>query len=68
MIQDLVEVGTWKPWKFGRANGPRLSHISFANYLVLIAEASLDQPDVIQRMLAEFCAKWGQEIVLFKKN
>lgn len=36
-ILDLVDAGSWKPLKFSRGNGPSLSHINFADDLVLVA-------------------------------
>lgn len=49
-IQDLVDSGSWRPLKFGRGNGPCLSHISFADYLVLVAVASLEQEGLIKNV------------------
>lgn len=40
-IQDMVNLGTWKPLAFGRGVGPKLSHICFADDIVLFAEASI---------------------------
>lgn len=73
-IQDLVDAGSWKPLKFGRGNGPKVSHINFADDLVLIAEASIDQANVIHDVLSKFCSKSGQKVnlkkskVLFSRN
>lgn len=54
--------------KFGSGAGPSISHISFADDLVLIAEASLDQAQLIQGVLADFCASSGQKISLHKSK
>lgn len=50
-IQDLVDACIWRPLKFGRGADPSISHISFADDLVLIAEDSLDQAHLIQGVL-----------------
>lgn len=73
-IQDLLDAGVWKPLKFGRGNGPNISHINFAYDLVLIVEASPDQEIVIQELLSDFYNKAGQKLnlnkckVFFSKN
>lgn len=36
-ILDAVESGSWSPLMFGRGNGPKLSHLFFADDLILIA-------------------------------
>lgn len=51
-----------------------VSHVSFADDLMLIAEASLDQALIIHDVLAEFCSKSSQKVnlqkskVFFSKN
>lgn len=39
-IIDSVNEGSWSPLRFGRGMGPSLSHMIFADDLVLVAEAS----------------------------
>jgi mannosylglycoprotein endo-beta-mannosidase len=73
-IQDLVVAGTWKGLKFGRGSGPIVSHINFADDLVLVAEASPSQAILIREVLDEFCLHSGQKVnlnkskVFFSKN
>ncbi|XP_039021250.1 uncharacterized protein LOC120153344 [Hibiscus syriacus] len=52
-INRAVNEGYWKPIVLSR-NGPKLSHLFFA-------EASLDQLDVIQRILGGFCESSGHK-------
>ncbi|MCH91941.1 hypothetical protein A2U01_0012873, partial [Trifolium medium] len=40
--------GTWKALKFGKGSSPSLSHINFADDLVLIVEATSNQ-DILTR-------------------
>jgi len=67
-IQDLVEAGTWKPLKFGRGLDPSISHINFADDLVLIAEANPNQAILIREVLDEFCYHSGQKVNLHKSK
>lgn len=50
-IQDTVNSGSWKPFVFGRSLSPKLSHICFADDIILFAEANLDQVHVIRQVL-----------------
>lgn len=67
-ILDAVESGSWSPLMFGRGNGPKLSHLFFADDLILIAEASREQVDLIRSTLAEFCSALGQKVNLNKSQ
>lgn len=73
LISHKVESGCWKGIKLDLA-GPTLSHLCFADDMVLFSEASLDQADIIRECLDRFCATSGQRIsfsksqVLFSKN
>lgn len=51
----------WKPIKISK-RGPRLSHLAFADDLVLFVEASLDQIETIQDILHEFCQSSGEKV------
>ena len=42
----------WKPIQVGR-RGPKLSHLAFANDLILFAEAPIDQVEVIYALSHE---------------
>lgn len=66
-IQQAVHEGSWKALPFGR-QGPKISHLFFADDLVLVAEASMDQVGVIRDILDEFCAASGQKVNLGKSQ
>lgn len=51
-----VASGGWKPIFFLSRNGPSISHLFFVEDLILFARVSLEQIDIIQRVLQEFCA------------
>ena len=54
--------------------GPRLSHLYFANDLIMFAKVSVEQVQVIKRALEIFCQSSGHKInfgkscVFFLKN
>lgn len=43
LIRDVVKVEDWIPFKFGRGHGYKLSHVCFADYIILVAETSPSQ-------------------------
>lgn len=53
LIEDRVQSGVWHPFRFGK-NGPLLSHLLFTDDMLLVAEASLDQMQVIMDCLKLF--------------
>lgn len=57
----------WKPICLSRG-GPKLSHICFADDLILFAEASVSQIRVIRKVLERFCVASGQKVSLEKSN
>lgn len=61
MIGTAVELGLWKPIKLRRVS-PELSHLTFADDLILFAEASLDQVEVISTCLNMFAKCSGQRV------
>lgn len=61
LINVKVGNGKWKPIRIGR-NGPALSHLLFADDLVLFAEASVNQIRVILDCLNNVCASSGHKI------
>nr|KYP39528.1 Putative ribonuclease H protein At1g65750 family [Cajanus cajan] len=73
LINLKVSENLWKPIKLSK-EGPALSHLAFADDLVLFAEASLEQAEIIQSCLNAFYASSGQKIniektcVFFSKN
>ncbi|KAE8719829.1 hypothetical protein F3Y22_tig00109925pilonHSYRG00012 [Hibiscus syriacus] len=64
-ITGAVNNGRWKPIRLC-SNIPALSHLFFADDLVLLAEASIEQCDVIQGILELFCKSSGQKINMQK--
>lgn len=73
-IQDAVDARTRKPLCFSRSGGPKLSHMFFADNLILVAEASSSQVNTVLSILEEFCSKSGQIVnlqksqIVFSKN
>lgn len=55
----------WKPIRLSRG-GPALSHICFADDLILFAGASISQIRVIRKVLEGFCGASGQKVSLEK--
>ncbi|CAL1365946.1 unnamed protein product [Linum trigynum] len=60
-IEQAVEAKLWKPLQLSK-NGPKLSHLFFADDLVLFAEAEGSQIDIIKRCLDDFCSSSGQRV------
>lgn len=46
--------------------GPKLSYLVFADDLILFAEACLDQRDIIQDIMHEFCQSSSQRVSIDK--
>lgn len=67
LIERAVESKKWKAISLSRG-GPSLSHICFADDLILFAEASVAQIRVIRRILEKFCAASGQKVSLEKSK
>ncbi|KAG7543761.1 Ribonuclease H-like superfamily [Arabidopsis thaliana x Arabidopsis arenosa] len=67
LIDYSVCSGEWKPISLSRG-GPKLSHICFADDLILFAEASVKQIRVIRRVLERFCVASGQKVSLEKSK
>lgn len=67
LIQHAVNTKRWKPIQLSH-NGPRLSHLFFADDLILFAEASSDQIGVIQSVLDLFCNFLGEKVNKEKTN
>ncbi|KAL4343532.1 hypothetical protein AHAS_Ahas11G0087800 [Arachis hypogaea] len=73
LVNAAVDHGFWKPIKLNR-DGSKLSHLCFADDLILFAEANLQQVDIIKKFLKAFCDSSGQKIsnekarVYFSKN
>lgn len=61
MISLQVSSGGWKGIRLD-SYGPVLSHLCFADDMVLFSEASIDQVEVIQDCLTRFCEASGQRV------
>ena len=53
-IHNAVTTGKWKPIRLAR-NGIPLSHLFFADYLLLLAEASIEQARILSAILDAYC-------------
>lgn len=67
LIEAAVEDKKWKPIKLSQG-GPSLSHICFADDLILFAEPSVAQIRVIRSVLERFCRASGQKVSLEKSK
>lgn len=67
LIEEKIEKKNRKPINLSRG-GPQLSHICFADDLILFAEASVEQIGVIRRVLERFCKASGQKVSLEKSK
>ncbi|XP_019168818.1 PREDICTED: uncharacterized protein LOC109164726 [Ipomoea nil] len=67
LIISEVESLRWKRIKLA-ASGPTMSHLCFADDMVLFIEASLDQVEIVQNCLAKFCTASGQKVSLEKSQ
>ncbi|KAL6140994.1 hypothetical protein ACLB2K_059286 [Fragaria x ananassa] len=66
LIYSAVDYGYWKPVRASQF-GPKISHLFFANDLMLFAEASVHQASVLKQCLHTFCTLSGQA-VSFEKS
>ena len=73
LIAWAVEDGLWRPITISRG-GPPLTHLCFADDLLIFAEVAMDQVDIIKSCLETFCQTSGQIIskektkIFFSKN
>lgn len=67
MIERSIEKKEWKPISLSRG-GPKLSHVCFADDLILFSEASVSQVRVIRKILEQFCVVSGQRVSLEKSK
>lgn len=73
MITAAVRQGSWKAIRMGRRGVP-LSHLFFADDLIIFCKAELDQIEVVQKILSDFCAASGHKVsnsktkIFFSRN
>ena len=67
IIKHSVEQGEWHPLPISN-NGPLVSHLMFADDMVLFAEATEEQLDVIINCLTVFCNASGQKVNFLKSS
>lgn len=61
LIEDCREDGRWKTLKAGR-NGHIISHLFFADDVLLFGEASIEQINCVMDCLQTFCDATGQKV------
>ncbi|XP_072088729.1 uncharacterized protein [Arachis hypogaea] len=67
MIEEAVDKGNLSPMRAGR-NGPQVSHLMFADDLILFSEASPNYMRKMQRFLNDFCEESDHLINQAKTN
>nr|XP_025611899.1 uncharacterized protein LOC112705278 [Arachis hypogaea] len=73
LIEEKVNEGRWKPMT-ARRQGPAISHLLFADDLLLFVEASTNQMNVVKGVLEEFKLASGFQVnisktsIFFSKN
>ncbi|CAL1356334.1 unnamed protein product [Linum trigynum] len=61
VIEEAVKEKKWKPIQLVRG-GVGLTHLFFADDLVLFAEATVEQADVVMSCLQKFCKASGEQV------
>ncbi|KAK9944849.1 hypothetical protein M0R45_010396 [Rubus argutus] len=61
LIQTAADIGEWKAVRASQS-GPKISHLFFADDLMLFAEASQEQADTLKLCLDIFCSLSGQSV------
>lgn len=64
-ISTAVDMGLWNPIQLSRG-GPKLSHMFFADDLIMFTEASEDQLNVVMNVLEDFCVCSGEKVNINK--
>lgn len=67
LIDKAVLSGRWKPIQVARG-GPKLSHLFFADDILLFAEVSQSQLLMVKKCLDLFCGASGQRVSLSKSK
>lgn len=60
-IQKVVISREWKSIKIGRSE-LKISHVFFADDLLLVGEASFKHEAIMERILREFCKEFRQKV------
>ena len=74
LISVVVDKKLWKPIQLGKKGPKKLSHLTFANDLILFAEATMDQVNVASSCFDFFCGTLGGKVsndktrVFFSQN
>ncbi|EOY02376.1 LINE-type retrotransposon LIb DNA, Insertion at the S11 site-like protein [Theobroma cacao] len=66
-IKQAVEQEMWKPIRLGK-HGPPLTYLFFMDDLILLAEASESQMEVIKGVLEDFCACLRGKVCIAKST
>ncbi|GMI70835.1 hypothetical protein like AT3G24255 [Hibiscus trionum] len=66
-IREKVSCGAWKPIRLVR-HGPPISHLFFADDMILFSEASASQVAIIEEVLRSFSAASGQKVSIAKTS
>ncbi|KAA3474645.1 reverse transcriptase [Gossypium australe] len=66
-IHFEIETGSWDPIRLSRS-GPPISHLFFADDLVIFCKAQIDQAHLLESILSLFCGISGHKISARKSN
>ncbi|KAA3464882.1 LINE-1 reverse transcriptase isogeny [Gossypium australe] len=67
LIKSNIDIGRWEPVKLSRS-GPAISHLFFADDLVIFCKAHIDQARLLKSILDQFCDVSGHKISTRKSN
>jgi ribonuclease HI len=67
LIAEAVENGKWKPMRAGRS-GPSISHLMFADDLLLFGQAVDENMTAVVEVLNKFCLMSGQQVNFDKSS
>lgn len=65
IISEEVEKGRWRGIKLSRGV-PLITHLFFADDMVLFTKANINQISVVKECLDRFCSSSGQKVSLTK--